>query len=52
MFDYVLYYVDDLGQKGSISFATGDTYDTVSDFIDEFKFDHPDYVVAKVKEEA
>jgi len=51
MQDYIVHYHTEAGEPGNIRVGTGDTYDTVMDFIDEFLLDHPGYKITKIEEE-
>jgi len=51
MQDYIVHYHTEAGELGNIRVGTGDTYETIQDFIDEFLLDHPGYKITKIEEE-
>jgi len=51
MQDYIVHYHTEAGEPGNIRVGTGDTYETILDFIDEFLLDHPGYKITKIEEE-
>lgn len=51
MNDYVLYYTTLDGTKDYLRFSLGDEYECVDDFVEEFKWDHPNLFVTSVEED-